>query len=63
MSIPKWAELYCDGDGTGGGSSGYYDGYDDQYYGSAYDDDAIVTGRTRYGYNRYDNVDNKALRP
>ena len=52
MSIPKWAELYCDGDGTGGGSSGYYDGYDDQYYGSAYDDDAIVTGRTRYGYNR-----------
>lgn len=45
--IPKFAELYCDGDG--GSSNGYYD---DSYYGNAYDDDAIVTGRTRYGYNR-----------
>ena len=53
------AELYCDGDG--GGGSGYYDAYDDPYYVNAYDDDAIVTGRTRYGYNRYE-VNNKTLR-
>ena len=56
------AELYCDGDGGGGGSSsGYYDAYDDPYSANAYDDDAIVTGRTRYGYNRYD-VNDKTLR-
>lgn len=47
------AELYCDGGDGVGGSGTYYDGYDDPLYSSsAYDDDAIVTGRTRYGYNR-----------
>ena len=61
--IPKFVELYCDGDG-GGGGSGYYDGYDDNsYYGNGYDDDAIVTGRTRYGYNRWErqNIQNLCL--